>query len=823
MGSTKSTTPRSDTERVDRPGAPHPVREPATASQRSPVADAPSLDGLLSGILDAALHGVAACRTIRDGTGRITDFEVTLFNDNARRLVGRPDDDLAGTRLLDVFPGIGLDGLFDRYARVVETGEPMEDEHYYEHEGLKTWFHIRVVKLDDGFVLTFADISERKRAERAQDRFFDISLDLLCIAGSDGYFKRLSAAWTTVLGWSREELMARPYIAFVHPDDVAATQGETERLGRGLVTYDFENRFRCKDGAYRWLQWATVPEPDGTLYAVARDVTDRRRTLDLLRESEERAVRAERRLRDALDATTDGFVLYDEHDRLVLCNEQYREIYDFLGPLDEIRGRTFEDLTRIGLQHGHIADPAALADPEVWLADRLHRHRNPSDEPIEQRLADGRIIRVSERRTRDGCIVGIRTDITALKRAEQRLRDAIENISEAFALWDTDDRLVLCNSKYIQFYPTIADVCRPGVTFEEVIRVSARRGQYMIKGPVEQWIAQRVRHHQRTGGPIEQQLEDGRWLLIDERRTQDGGIVGIRTDITPIKYQEQRLQANEAELRETIRRLQESREQLAEQADALADLAHKLSIEKERAEEANISKSRFLANMSHELRTPLNAILGFADLMREQAFGLIGSSKYLEYASDIHSSGCYLLDLINDVLDLSKVDAGKYELHREPVWLAGLIHAAVRMIRGRLDAAGLRLRMEVPRDLPRIDADERAVRQVLLNLLSNAVKFTPADGTVTVSAEVRDGAVLVVVRDTGIGIAARDMERIGRPFEQVDNLMVRRHKGTGLGLALSRSLVEMHGGRFALESREGVGTTVSFTLPLAPATADLGT
>ncbi|PKQ00562.1 MAG: hypothetical protein CVT73_24630, partial [Alphaproteobacteria bacterium HGW-Alphaproteobacteria-12] len=226
------------------------------------------------------------------------------------------------------------------------------------------------------------------------------------------------------------------------------------------------------------------------------------------------------------------------------------------------------------------------------------------------------------------------------------------------------------------------------------------------------------------------------------------------------------------------------------------------------------SKSEFLANMSHELRTPLNAIIGFSEIMGSGLFGELGSPKYKEYATDIHASGTHLLELINDILDMSKIEAGRMTLEAQPLDVAEVTEESLRLVSGRADLAKVTIENELPQ-LPAVNADKRAVKQVLLNLLSNAVKFTPPGGSIHLKGGTKDGFVSIAVEDTGIGIPASAMPKIGRPFEQVESQHSKKHKGTGLGLALSRSLVELHGGTLTLESTEGVGTTVSFTLPVA--------
>ncbi|MEN3347742.1 MAG: two-component system, cell cycle sensor histidine kinase PleC [Bradyrhizobium sp.] len=413
-------------------------------------------------------------------------------------------------------------------------------------------------------------------------------------------------------------------------------------------------------------------------------------------------------------------------------------------------------------------------------------------------------------------LIGIAIDVTEQKslaeksvEADLRLRDAIETIPEAFVLWDADDRLVLCNSHFQRLHKLPDSAVIPGTSYETVIEVGSMPEV-------------RTRLHE-SGMPapgartFEAQLDDGSWLHISERRTKDGGYVSVGTDITRIKAHEQKLVDNDLRQRATVIDLKRSQAELERQAVELADLAEKYSEEKTRAEVANAAKSKFLANMSHELRTPLNAIIGFSEIMGSGMFGQLGSDKYQEYCHDILTSGKYLLDVINDILDMSKIEAGRMKFDMEPLDLSGILAESIRVVSGRAEHKGLSLESDIESTIS-VVADRRAVKQIIVNLLSNAVKFTPDHGRVLVRGQMLDDSIVLLIADSGIGIAPDSLRRLGKPFEQVESQLTKSYQGSGLGLAIARSLTNLHGGSMRLRSKLGVGTVVRITLPRDPRT-----
>jgi signal transduction histidine kinase len=484
---------------------------------------------------------------------------------------------------------------------------------------------------------------------------------------------------------------------------------------------------------------------------------------------------------DVLDQISEGFVLFDDFDRFVFCNETYRGFYWKVADL-LVSGTPFETIVRASAERGQFSDSAKSVD--AFVAHRMHMHA--SDFCVhEHELCDGRWLRVVERRLQNGWVLGSRVDITeakrrehALHKSEQYFRDALDALQEGFALFDANDRLVLWNEKYRELFPVIDDLIAPGARFDALIRTAAYRGQNVeALDNAEDWIAHRLDAHARASGAFEHQFSDGRHVRVMERRTADGRTLSTYVDITALKVREEELRT--------------------------AKIA---------AEEASGAKTDFLAKMSHELRTPLNAVIGFSDTMRQELLGPIGNPRYKEYLNDIYDSGNYLLSLVNDLLDLSKIEASQMALTERPVELAALIGSCRRMVELRADAHNIRLAFELPPEPPVVRADENALKKIVINILANAVKFTPPGGSVTVRCECDGtGEISLSVADTGEGIPEADLKRVLEPFVQLHPAS--DNTGTGLGLPIAKALAEMHGGKLELRSTVGAGTTVTLRQP----------
>jgi len=490
-----------------------------------------------------------------------------------------------------------------------------------------------------------------------------------------------------------------------------------------------------------------------------------------------------------------------------------RSMYDMLGykPCDTM------------LSFGEVDEIIHPEDGDLFqLANKIvAREIDHIDQVFRMRHADGQWVwmraraQVIDPEAPEIQLIGIAVDVTEQRHlalrseaADLRLRTAIENINESFVLWDSAQRLIMCNSKYQQDNGLSDRDVMPGVA-------RAALEERMLAFASERRLANTS--GLQGGATFERQLADGRWLQVNELKTRDGGIVSVGSDITQIKLHQEKLVDSERRLMATIHDLSLARRAEEERSRELVDLNRKYMKETERAEAANRAKSEFLANMSHELRTPLNAIIGFSELMEQGLFGPLGSERYEEYATDINSSGKYLLGVINDILDMSKIEAGQFSLDREEIDLGPLISETVRVV--SLQAAQKAITVETRiADALTLIADRRAIKQIVINLLSNAVKFTGQGGHISVRARNTSGALVLTIEDNGCGIPKDALGKLGRPFEQVQNQFSKSHAGSGLGLAISRSLAELQGGALKIRSTEGVGTIVSVRIPVKKAT-----
>ncbi len=513
---------------------------------------------------------------------------------------------------------------------------------------------------------------------------------------------------------------------------------------------------------------------DGSILLISTDISEQKKTEEARRASEAY-------LRAFLENSPSAVFLKDRQARMLYVNETYREWQNVKD--EDIIGATIYDLfpPEVGAQ---IAEQDRLAleerkssniESRTLFPDGVTRTVMAIRFPVID--SSGDVIGVS------GFISDISDHFRAKEELEQKTElytTVLDNLPIAVNVKDVDGRYILAN-RQLQNWRALGEDQFLGKTSEELFAdpetISVSRGIQEEEVCRTRKILRRE-DWQSCGDGVERYLEWIKFPLIN-REGQVFGIGTIGTDQTDRQTVEQHLRHS-----------------------------------KETAEIANRSKSEFLAHMSHELRTPLNAIIGFSELMMENTFGPLGHENYSEYSKDIYGAGNHLLHVISDILDISKIEAGEIDLDLTEVEVGKLMAASIKMIRSRADTAGVFLTLKIPRKLPLFCGDELRLRQIILNLLSNAVKFTAKNGRITLSVRIEPSRAMVwEVTDTGIGIAEPDVARVLKPFEQARQGFQFSHEGTGLGLYLTKTLTELHGGTLSLSSKIGVGTSVFLRFP----------
>jgi PAS domain S-box-containing protein len=588
-----------------------------------------------------------------------------------------------------------------------------------------------------------------------------------------------------VFGYAPAEYLQEPsfWRDRVHPDDLARVEEAISTFFQNGV-HAVEYRFRRKDGSYCWVndEQHLIRGVDAKPLEIVGSWSD----ITARKAAEQEKAAAHARLSQLLTsspaviysykATGDfapTFIGQNIRERLGYEPQEYLEQPDFW------RSRVHpDDLAAVEAETVHLFKKGSHTVEYRFLKkdgtyclvnDAQQLIRDEEGQPVE--------------------VVGSWSDITERKRAEEaalkeireartRLTEAIETISEGFSLYDAEDKLIICNSRYRELFASHADVMVPGVSFETILRTATERG--LIKdaeGRRDAWIEERLERHQAASETHVQRRSDGRWIQVSERKTANGGVVAIYADITELKQ-------HEAEL--------------AAARDA--------------ADKANRTKSSFLANMSHELRTPLNAIIGYSEILQENAADK-DEKEPIEDLRKIESAGRHLLGLINNILDLSKIEAGKMDVFIEAVDIQALVKEVLSIVKPLADKSENAIEVICPADIGSFRSDQTKVKQCLLNLLSNANKFT-SRGTLALTAAREDNSrVCFRVSDTGLGMTKEQLGRLFQAFSQADASTTKRFGGTGLGLAITKRFCTMLGGDVTAESTPGTGSTFTIMLP----------
>ena len=787
------------------------------------------------------LPGVVLQRVVRpDGTVRYT-----YISDGCKDLYGLSADEIMSdtSRLWSLY----APGVAEAFAKGLVQASRTLSVHDFEGAfvtaaGERKWARAisRPRRLADGSVLwdgIVLDSTRQKQSElalaaaraRLQDAIEAIA-DGFLLCDSDDRLVVVNSRYHEMFPELVE--LARPGLPFEGLVRAAAERGVYDSEWTDVASRVRERMLQHRnpgsvverprpDG--RWLLVNERRTSDGGTVIVHTDITElKRREQDLRHQS--------LLLQSTLENMDQGLSVVDADLRLVAFNQRFLDLLGFPPELGQV-GTPFAEFIRYNAQRGEYGP----GDVEKQVRERVELARRFEPHCLERVRSDGRILEIRGNPMPGGGFVTTYADVTERKRVEEAYRQArdqaekaygdlaesnrqldiaLGNMTQAIAVFDPDQRLVVSNRRYAEIYQLPDELMRPGTSLRQLVEYSIRIGNYRADQGADV-IEERLRQGAARGRrSFFQHLADGRIIEVIHQPLPDGGSVATYTDVTERERIQRALQASEESLRERVRELEDSRERLEQQGRELVQLADNLARARDEAEAANRTKSEFLANMSHELRTPLNAIIGFSEVMLGELFGPLGSSRYRDYAKDVYDSGKHLLALINDILDLSKVEANRLELRETAVDIGGVIAACLRLVRERAQNAGLKLAAPDAGVQPRVSADEIKLKQILLNLLSNAIKFTPAGGTVTISAGGdSDGGVHIRVADSGIGMRPEDVPLALQPFRQIDSALSRKHAGTGLGLPLAKALAELHGGRLEIDSRPGKGTAVILRLP----------
>jgi PAS domain S-box-containing protein len=668
----------------------------------------------------------------------------------------RPDGSVIHLRV-NGLPTFDDDGMFVGY-RGTARDETSEVAARQEEAATRTLLLDAIESLEDGFALFDADDRLVLHNRLFKDRVDGLVLDTLKIGDT---FEQILTKWTAGGGYDLSPSLNEAFVK---------ARMESHHNLPSTNIYPLANG--------EWMQVSERRTSDGGCVIVRHPITELKQIEEALRASEEH-------MRRLIDIAPESIVVTDEAMLIQIFNAGAERTFGY--EASEVVGQKVDMLIPERYRSGH--DGLVLAFTQSDAVERSMDERgniaglrkNGEEFPAEAAI--------SKLVTPDGSDYTVMLrDVTnrvkaenELKQARAHLEDALESISQAVSLWGPDQKLVLFNQNFKNMFRSFEDAVFVGQTFDNLIDRAVAAGMFGPDGQLARQYGdkRKLAFNKADGTAVSRTTPtDGHYQVIDIR-THDGGVLSVGSDVTDIVTRQNVLQ------------------------EAM-----------QHAELANRAKSEFLANMSHELRTPLNAILGFSEILKTEPFGELGDERYHDYVSDIHDSGSHLLEIINDILDLSRIEAGQVTLREGSVDVGDIVQRVITMINGRATEGGVSIVNDLPDDLPGLYADARILRQILVNLVSNAVKFTDRDKEVSVTAEINSaGEFIICVSDEGIGIKEEDIIRVLEPFGQVDGSLTRTFEGVGLGLPLTKSFVEMHDGDLHLESEVGVGTTVSLAFP----------
>ncbi|MEG5066430.1 ATP-binding protein [Microcoleus sp. B3-A4] len=723
--------------------------------------------------------------TVRERTilGRVTDafmaldldFRITYANEAAQRVSRTPLEAILGKTMWEAFPGTIGNQFEFQYRRASSEQVGVDFEEYYAPFDL--WVEVHVYPSPTGLSLFFRDINDRKKIEQERERFLAVGSDLQVITGINGHFHWVSPTFERTLGWTPDEMTSRPWTEFVHPDDLGTSVSEAESLFSGNETFTFENRYRHKDGSYRWLLWNAQPYPgEQVIYGAAVDITDRVRVEDARQRAEQALRESEDQSRNILESIAEAFFALDENWRFTYVNQFAEKLLDRIpGDLigknlwEEYPGLIGSEFERIYWSAMRDRVPASITafypDHDRWYEFRTY----PAAQGITVYFRN-----VTERIQAEA----------ALRQSEERYRTLFELIDEGFCviemLFDANDTPI--DYRFLEINPAFEQ--QTGLR-----QATGKTARQLVPDLEDHWI-KIYAQVALTGEAV--RLENGseamnRWFDVYACRTgqlEARKVAVVFKDISDRK------------------RIEAEREQILQREQTA----------REAAETANRIKDEFLAVLSHELRSPLNPILGWSKLLQQSK---LDAAKTASALATIERNARLQSQLIDDLLDISRILSGKLSLNRMSVDLNMVISAALETVRLAAEAKSLQIKTTFSPSQGMVIGDSGRLQQVIWNLLSNAVKFTPQGGQITVRLTQTRTHAQILVTDTGKGINPEFLPYVFEHFRQEDGAITRKFGGLGLGLAIARQIVELHGGKIWVESRgEGQGATFTVELPL---------